>query len=306
MAIVFNGGNITLSGTVEGVDFSALRGKVISHSHPLSGEVGAFAETLDCTDTDGGAQFYTAENVWGGNAAYRAAYAVDASNSIERTHRHEHALSVSGTTATTSMSASRRTYVTIEANGKVTLNRIDGYAPEVIYDRYDGHYHSVTGTIDSETLPSRTCKGYASGTFYPYFRIADDSGGTNARWENGIYIRSGAHGHTRNTIALAPYDAPDPPFGGATKFVADGPSGNITEAGQINGIDIGDFGDDYSAHTHDGDGQTSTDGPWWSGMRDSGGTMVFFLVGFGTWKQGRVKGEAHSHSGLGVTVGAPS
>jgi len=172
-----------------------------------------------------------------------------------------------------------------------------------MYDKYNGHYHSLLGDPANATPPAVQPGNGA----YIYFRLAETSSGAGAVWEK-VITGAAAHGHTRGTLALAAYNAPalGGPHASNLKYTA--ATGNLTLGGAVNGIDVSVLKADYDAHTgHAVTGATDNYGQsdaYVHGQTHT--TWTWIQVGASTWRQCFVRRLAHNHSGAGYVVGTPT
>lgn len=293
-------GVITLSGTVDGVDLAALAAVVVNHDHKLTGNVSTVnSGAMALTGSGGQTTFNTAKDSAGTDPGYRTASGSDS---------HTHGVGTLATdveTASTDMSAKSDGEVTVDpATGDLVCDTIDGVAPEVLYDKFDGHWHTVTGSTASTDLPAIPI---VASNGYTYFRVADDANGTNPVWATARVSR-GAHSHANNNIALSAYsagsgagnnDAGDP------KFAVDPATGNISLKGDVNDIGIAQFKAKYDGHTaHPRYGTTKTFAA--DTAEPSAGGKQYFQVGASTWVKATITRPAHSHNGKTLTVATPS
>lgn len=297
-----NPGQIALAGTLDGVDFAALRAKILSHLHPISGYCSTHYEySIPVRGAGGETSFRTAWDPGGTGDGWETAHCGD------RNHAHgAGTLAVSATIATTAMSPTNNDQILIaHVNGDLTCDLIDGYAPQVVYDRYDGHYHYVAGTVASFTHPPLIARG-ASGK--PYFRMALDSTGGGADWKI-ISSSAGAHAHANYNLGLLAYTAP-PGAGsddaGEPKFAVAHATGNISLKGDVNNIGIAQFYANYIAHNaHSWTGQTATYGESSAGLFN--GSFFYAECGSpGNWALVYAVAAAHYHTGPPLVVGVPS
>jgi hypothetical protein len=293
-------GVITLSGTVDGVDLAALAVVAVNHDHGLSGNVSTVASgSMALTGTGSETSFYTASNDSGTGAGFESASGSDS---------HTHAkgtLASDVETASTALSAKSDGEYTVDpATGDLVCDTIDGVAPEVLYDQFDGHWHTITGSTASTTLSAVSITGASGKT---YFRVADDASGTNPVWAT-VSSNPGAHSHANDNLALSAYnagsgagsnDASDP------KFAVDDATGNLSTRGDVNDIGIAQFKAKYDAHTHVITGATAQ---YVSGQAYcfSASGKEYFLTSGATWVRAYFQRSSHSHSGSGLTVATPS
>jgi len=293
-------GVITLSGTVDGVDLAALAVVAVNHDHVLSGNVSTVnSGSMALTGTGGEKSFNTASDDTGTGAGYETASGSDS-------HKHAVGTLISDVeTATSALSAKTDGEYTVDPiTGDLVCDTIDGVAPEVLYDKFDGHWHTITGSTASTDLPGVSIVGASGKT---YFRVADDASGTNPVWAT-VSTKHGAHSHANDNLALSAYnagsgagsnDAGDP------KFAVAAASGNISLKGDVNDIGIAQLKAKYDAHTHVITGATAQ---YVSGQAycSSASGKEYFLTSGATWVRAYWQRLPHSHSGSGLTVATPS
>lgn len=307
-----NPGQIVLAGTLDGVDFAALRAKILSHLHAISGRVDNHNENLPCQSTPSGYTLFRTRAAWVADGAlngegWETAKGIGGGAGDTRNHDHGvGTLAVSATFATTALSPTNNDQILVaHTNGDLTCDLIDGYAPQVVYDRYDGHYHYLGGNLANETLPQFNCKG-VSGNLY--FRASANADGSSPAWVT-VYVNAGTHNHSGGNIALLAYNAPAGGGGddaGNPKFAADFATGNIALRGDVNNIGIAQFKANYDAHNHNGTGNSGSFGTTYGGMIGSGGQTYFEVNAPGTWQQAVAVSAAHTHGGSGITVATPT
>ena len=293
-------GVITLSGTVDGVDLAALAVVAVNHDHGLSGNVSTVASgSMALTGTGSETSFYTASNDSGTGAGFESASGSDS---------HTHAkgtLASDVETASTALSAKSDGEYTVDpATGDLVCDTIDGVAPEVLYDQFDGHWHTITGSTASTTLSAVSITGASGKT---YFRVADDASGTNPVWAT-VSSNPGAHSHANDNLALSAYnagsgagsnDASDP------KFAVDDATGNLSTRGDVNDIGIAQFKAKYDAHTHTITGATAQFVSSRAYCSSASGKQ-YFLTSGATWVRAYIQRPNHSHNGTTLTVATPS
>lgn len=294
-------GVITLSGTVDGVDLAALALVAVDHDHVLSGNVSTVASgAMALRGTDGATSFNTASDSAGTGAGYRTASGSDS-------HVHGKGTLISDVeTANTALSPKTDGKITVaSSSGDLVCDTIDGVAPEVLYDRFDGHWHTVTGSTASTTLPGVSI---VASNGYTYFRVADDGNGTNPVWAL-VSCNPGAHSHANSNIALSAFSAGSGAGSndaGEPKFAVASATGNISLRGDVNDIGIAQFKTKYDGHTnHPRTGVTAT---YVSGQAfcASAGGKQYFQVGASTWVRAYIQRVSHSHNGTTLTVATPS
>jgi len=251
------------------------------------------------TGTGSETSFNTASNSGGEGAGYEGASGSDS---------HTHAvgsLASDVETAESALSAKTDGEITVDpATGDLVCDTIDGVAPEVLYDKLDGHWHTITGSTASTTLPAVSITGASGKT---YFRVADDADGTNPAWAT-VSCNPGAHSHANDNLTLSAYtggsgagsnDAGDP------KFAVAAATGDITLKGDVNDIGVAQMKTKYDEHTHKITGATKQ---YTSGQAycSSAGGKQYFQVGASTWVRAYIQRPNHSHSGSGLTVATPS
>ena len=176
----------------------------------------------------------------------------------------------------------------------------------MLYDRYDGHTHgAVTGDPANYTHPKIEAHKVGVPT-KEYFYIATNGAGANATWRRAS-PHAGAHGHTNTNLSVSAYSAPasgGTPGAGDPRFTVDHTTGNITTKGDVNGVDIGDFKDDYDDHEHPTAGAMSTN-PASSAQLFSwaSDTWRYFQVEGGSFIEAKFTTVAHTHD---MTCAAPS
>jgi len=314
MTITIDEGVITLTGTVDAVDFAALRGKVHAHDHTIGGDVGSVTETLYVTDSGGSSRdFRTASDSGGSNQTDETA---DASPS-SRVHDHG-----SGSLATSSISgsspgASGAVVVTVDGStGNIDCNTIDGYAPEDQADWYDGHYHGVSGTTDDTTFSSIAAEGHTSSNtyFWGYIPVLGEGEGDSDWHRVRTEYPSATHtGHDAGTISLSAYSAGSLAGPEAGVVSLDGDAGSITLGGNVNAIGIAEFKSSYDAHTHTRAGSTASGGGGKAVLRDyTSGYPIMLKEGAGAgysygyiWPKVGGASGAHQHSGSTLTCSTP-
>jgi len=293
-------GQVTLSGTVDGVNLAALNTAIQNHDHVLSGNVSTVASG-NMTLTGTGAQ--TSFNMC--NDAETSTDYQSARGSDEHTHTVG-SLASDVETASTLLSAKSDGEITIDsATGDLVCDTIDGVAPEVLYDRYHGHWHTVTGSTGSTTLDAIPIAG-ANG--WTKFRVASDSSGTGAAWET-VTVGPGAHSHANSNIALSAFSYPSGAGSndaGNPKFAIAAASGNISLKGDVNDIGIAQLKASYDAHTaHSRTGTTASHSAGQAYATSSGG-KTYFQVGASTWVRAYLQRPDHSHNGTTLSVATPS
>lgn len=297
-------GNITC-GTVDGVNLTTLNTNVLDHDHPITGNTGSVTDNMTLTDTSSGTSFNTASDSSGTGAGYRSATASD-------THYHaDGSLATNVETPGAAGSAKTDDVITIDsATGDVVCDLINSIAPEVLYDKYDGHYHSMQGTTASTTLPALRPKNSST---YKYFHTASNSGGSSPYWEE-ITTNAGAHSHAYGDgggrLALAAYGAP---AGGGSngpgdpKFAIAHATGNLSTEGDVNDIGISEFNNNYAAHTaHTITGTTDEHAISDAYVHGVSTANTYIEVSSGVWRRAYVRRVAHRHTGSGLSVGTPS
>lgn len=294
-------GVITPSGTVDGVDLAALAAVVVNHDHKLTGNVSTVdSGAMALTGEGGQTTFNTAKDNAGTDPGYRQASGSDS---------HTHGVGTLATdveTASTDMSAKTDGEVTVDpATGDLVCDTIDGVAPEVLYDKFDGHWHTVTGSTASTDLPSDQI---VASNGYTYFRVADDANGTNPVWAE-VTSFHGAHSHANNNIALAAYSAGSGAGtndAGTDKFTVDPATGNIALKGDVNDIGIAQFKTKYDGHTAHARTGTTEEKAASAAQVGLGTSKLYFQVGTSTWVKATITRPAHSHNGTTLTVATPS
>ena len=298
-------GEITLNGTVDGVDLAGLSADVLDHDHVLGGNVSTLKMTMAMYGSGGQTTFYVALSTGGDSAGYLTAYSED-------THTHAvGTLATSNTGVSTALSPKTDDQILIDsATGDLVCDKIDGVAPEVLYDQFDDHTHTISGSAASTTLPAVFCYGVSGGLLYPCFRIADNSSGANPVWDY-VKTNSGSHAHANSTISLTAYDAGSGAGSndaGDPKFAARSATGNIETKGDVNDIGIAQFKAEYDAHTAHGKTGVTAD----YGQSDAAlcgytyTTKTYFLVTGGVWRTAFVRRLAHNHNGTTLTVAVPT
>ena len=296
-------GVITLDGTVQTVDFLALRNDVVSHhgDHTVDGT--KRSNNPDSTETISLARSYrSASTADGDDDAYRAW-------STTRFHTHlVSGLTVATTNTDTAITPSGTQVFIDHTDGHITCYTIDGYDPEAIYDRYRYHTHGFSGGLTSETLPAIEDPG--GSTYYYYYTQLGGVWG----WRR-VKTNAGAHSHGVGTLALQQVhadDAPAPPVGtiaaGSPRVALRKVGGNIEMKGRVNTIGILAFYNYYINH----DLHLTT------GLSASGGGEAAQLYDYDTggainmeWSGGSglgyVNGQAHQHAvtTAGYIVGPP-
>jgi len=300
-------GNITLLGPVDGVHLAELDVEVNDHDHPISGKVGNHNENLPCQSVTSDTSFHTAANSGGGGDTWEGAHGIGGGVGDSRDHAHGvGALHTTQTLTSTGLSPKNDNQILIDSSiGHLICDLIDGVAPEVTYDEYDGNYHYCYGNLASETLPSIYCKGNGGNL---YFHVSANADGSGAIWARA-HIKQGAHPHGSGNIALAAYNAPagagvDDP--GEPKLRIDHLTGSLSLKGNVNGIGIKEFKADYDAHPHKGTGTSASFGPSYAQMFGPANQVYFEVGAPGNWEECNVVSAAHGHPGAGITVGAPT
>jgi hypothetical protein len=320
MALVFqldaSTGNIVLSGTVDGVDLAALKTDVEGHDHTVGGNVASATETLPICDTDGTPLSCHCAKAGGADARYEQGIGGTGS----RTHNHaasdgSGALTTSVTYASTGMSPKTDNEIIFDHTvGDITCDLIDGVAPEVLWDEYDDHYHTLTGETAYTEMPGLQAYGN-SGTDYAWFWVSDSSDGSSPYWTQ-LFTNSGQHRHTANTLQTAVEDAGSgagSDDAGDPKITVDHTTGNLALKGDVNGIGIAQFHAAYDAHQHTGGagGQTGTNtgNAGKAQLRAAGTTDVWVDTSAG-WKWPYIYPSDHYHAGstlgVGLTFGTPT
>jgi hypothetical protein len=287
-------GEITLNGTVDGVDLAALAAKIIAHHHVLSGNVSSVSSGyMILTGSGGETTFYTG---WG----------AEQGRGIDS---HTHGVGTLATnveTASTAMSAKTDDFIWVNrVMGDLFCDLIDGVAPEVVYDRYDGHYHSVAGHTADTDLPGVHIVGASS--YYDNFLVSAYDDGTNASYES-VYCNYGVHQHNNNNISLVAYGAPSGAGSndaGNPKFATQRAAGNILLRGDVNDIGIAQFYADYIAHVHTVTGATANYVSGQAGVHSAGG-KDYFYVGGPVWVKAYIQRPTHSHNGTTLVVATPT
>jgi len=285
------------------IDFAAFAALISSHSH--SGDTltsNAHAESyVDLPMLTSGSTFpklHVATSDAGAGKTYQLCSA-----QANRSHTHiGGTLAVSGTTASTALSPKTDNQIIVASNGEVTCDLIDGYCPFVLYDKYDGHYHSLSGIWLLYEFPPITVSKRGD-TSYCYFEVATDSDGADAEWRlcqtHGNNVSS-QHNHTIGTLALAAYSAPAGSQGaqsGDPKFKIEGSTGNIYLKHDVNDIGIKKFYTDYLAHVHGSSGASGSYGPTDSQVFSTASdSYCFFHTDSDTWVEMYVNSAAHTHS----------
>ena len=291
-------GQITC-GTVDGKNLATLYAAVIDHDHGLSGYTGYYEPVMTLYDADDGTTFQIG-GVGGSGSAGRTATATD---------KHRHTI---GTLATNVETATAGTgpsddLITIAcASGDAVADLINAYAPDELWERFDGHYHSMTGVPAQYEMAAFRPK---NSTTYKYFHTASDDAGTDPHWEE-VTTASGWHGHTIGNLSLAAYTASGAGgagSGASIKFAIRAATGNLETDRNCNGIDISDFWTQHFAHTaHSVTGATAN--AVLSNAQIWGVTTgdYYFETTSGVWKLAYARRLPHSHSGAGIVVAAPS
>lgn len=291
----------------DGVDISALRALLLAHPHVLTLDSHSESQADLPVLRVGGANVQP--NV--GNAQSGGSWGYYTCGGTARAHIHlQGTMAVASTTATTAESAKADDQIFVRhANGDLICDLIDGYAPEVMYDRYDGHSHpSVTGTpANYNYIP---IKIYRVGEpTYEWFNIATDSSGTGATVQRAYThgsVPSSDHGHTISSASLAAYNAPagagvDDGLG--LVFKIDHATGNVTLNGDVNDIGIAQFYADYLAHTHAPTATVSTLAASNSQVFGELGDAYRYFQVSGNWVAISVSAAAHTHD---LVCGVPS
>ena len=290
----------------DGVDISALRALILAHPHVLTLDEHSEAQA-DLPVKDWGANPIS---IYVRNAQSGGTQVLSACGGTARLHAHDQGtMAVASTTATTALSAKVADFIQIlHANGDLICDLIDGYAPEVMYDRYDGHSHTVNGVpADYTYIPIKIYRvGYSA---YEWFTIATDSSGTGATVQRAYThgsVPSAEHGHTISSASLAAYNAPagaGVDDGGGLVFKIAAATGNITLNGDVNDIGIAQFYADYLAHTHTPTATVSTLAATMSQVFGELGDGYQYFQVLGNWLRMNVHAAAHNHS---VLCGVPS
>ncbi len=291
-------GVITLDGLINGVDFAALRGNVVSHhaSHAMK----AGSRSADTTDTISLQHSYRcASDNTGTNDGYRAW-------SMNRTHSHALSFTVATTFANTTIVPAGAFVILDKANGHIDCYTIDGYCPAEIYARYRNHTH---GFAAGNILTNETLGPYSPGGSYPWFYT--QLGGVWA-WRK-VKTTPGTHNHSVNTLALQAVDvgdAPAPPIGtvgaGSPRIKLAKAGGHITMKGRVNTIGISAFYSYYINHEqHRTTGVSSDAGATSSELFDDATGNTINMEWSGGSGRGYIVASVHNHGISGYVVGSP-
>ncbi len=306
MAITCTAGVIALPGTVDGIDFAALRNKVVSHhaDHVLHG-----------THVDN-----TTEDINGPSGNFRVATTGDGDNESDeavngfpatRTHNHEiGTLAPNATTQSAGVAPSGTAVTVTGTNGNIECRTIDGYAPEDQWARYEDHWHGVSGRTE-ETTPSALSIRGVSGNNYQYFYTATNNAGANAGWRE-VITTTAPHDHDEGNITLAPLNAGNAPTAAGSQAQFDGGNGNVITDGNINGVDVSAFdthvrnfgGGAGTAGRHNASGTTGTGGSDTAELFSGGNTVYFYRPDTGEWERAWVSaspGANHTHGVTAIT-----
>lgn len=291
-------------GDVDGVDLAALGAAVEDHDHAVGGSVSNATETLTITDANGNAvSVLTASTSGGLNLQNEGGYG----GSGTRTHQHAYGDLVTGAiTLPATLSPKTDGDILIAyANGDLTCDLIDGVAPEVLYDEYDGHYHALSGNTAYTNLASVQAYGNSGNS---WFWVRPAGGGT-AYWAQ-LTTSSGQHRHTAGTLATRAENAGSGAGvddAGNPKWAVNPSTGAITLCGDVNGIGIAQFKAKYDAHYHAPAGATGNSGNYsaraqlWDGASD-----VEALKNGTTWIRIYIDAGTHNHGGSGLSIGTPT
>ena len=293
-----NAGQITC-GTVDGVDLAALDTDVNDHDHALSGNVGMKNATLTVYDSALGSSFHTAADGAGSGATYESASVVS---------NHDHGVGTLATDATqapTALTPANNDQIILgHVVGDITCDLIDGIAPEVLYDEYDDHTHTVAGQTANETIPAL----YPHGASNTYFRVATNASGDNPEWDT-VRCNAGAHLHTQNSIALLAHAAQTKGGtneAGNPKIAIASATGNISLKGDVNDVGINEFKTDYDGHDHNPTGTTANHTQSDAAVFSVSSSKTYFEVSAGVWKTAFVRRPAHNHAGSTLGVATPT
>jgi hypothetical protein len=286
---------------VDGVDISALRALVLAHPHVLTLDSHSESQA-DLPVKDWGANPI---NINVGNAQSGGSWLYTACAGAPRAHGHaQGTMAVASTTATTALSAKTDGRIRLLPTGEIICDLIDGYAPEVMYDRYDGHTHTVGGVPANHTYPA--LQAYRAGdSDYEWFNIATDNSGTGATVQRA-YTHEGTSSHTISSASLAAYNAP---AGGgsdgsaALRIACDEATGYISLERDVNDIGIAEFYADYLAHTHTPSATVSTQAASTAQLFGENGDSYQYFQVLGNWLRMNVHAAAHNHS---LLCGVPS
>ena len=298
-----NAGQIALLGTIDGVDLAGLSADVLDHDHVLSGNVSnTTCSGMECIDSAGGKSFNTAwTNTEPGSDSFGAATGTDVHNHPVGT------LATSNTGTSTAMSPKNNDEITIaSANGDLVCDLIDGIAPEVLYDRYDGNTHTVGGSTANRTLPAVQVYGPGGKS---YFRVASDAAGNGEQWDQAR-TGPGTHNHANSNIQLQGDSAPaggGSDDAGEPKFAVAHATGNVSLKGDVNNIGIAQFKANYDAHNnHATVGTTANYGQSDAQIRGIASGKTYFEISAGVWKTAFMRRLPHSHGGGALVVATPT
>jgi len=289
-------GDVITIGTVDGVDIAALRALLLAHGHILGLDTHSESEAaLPMRDSVGNTRSWrVADDNTGTNAEFALC------TGGPRSHSHgQGTLAVTGTTAATILTPKVDDYIEVlHANGDLTCDLIDGFCPFVMYDRYDGHGHTVAGVPANHTFPGMIPHKIGDAGRNWFYCFVGGAWG----WYQMV-TNTGVNPHTIAAPTLANYAAP-PGAGvddaGDPKFKITAATGNITLKGDVNDIGIAQFYADYIAHVHTPGGVSSVTPAAASWCRVGG---VAVPVGYsGASASAYISAAAHDHV---LTCGAP-
>jgi len=294
-------GNITCA-LIDGKNLATLYADIINHDHGLSGYTGYTTCNMSLVDASGGTTFLISTTTSGPGSS-KTAGASD-------NHRHGvGSLATDVETATAGAGPSDDTITIACATGNVVADLFNTMAPDEMWERFDGHYHSCMGpNVATENLAALRPKNVAAPT-YKYFHTASNSSGDDDTWEE-ITTAGGGHLHGIGNLSLAalsPSGEGGAGSGASLKFAIRAASGNLETDRNCNGIDISDLWTQHFAHTgHSVTGATANAAQSDAQIAGVGSGHYYVEVSTGTYRLAYLRRAAHSHSGAGVIVATPS
>ena len=293
-------GEITC-GDVDGVDFAAMETLYENHVHGLGDNVAQATETLPIWDGSGITNVHTAEDNIGTGEGYENGHGYVAG------WNHIHAVTGNSSTRTDGASTGPDDDDICDldhATGDIDCDKIDGVSPKDLYEKYDGHWHSIADArVQSATLTGGAALGNSGRA---YFHMATNDAGSGAAWVTASHP-GGDHVHASGgNLTLAPFSAPAQPArgGGEPKINIDCATGNISTEGRVNGIDISTFNTGGGNHTHDTAGDTGYYPASDAQITGSGG-QAYCETSLGVWELIYAHAAQHRHSHAGIYNAAP-
>ena len=304
--IVAATGEVTC-GTVDGVNVQALADDIDDHDHDLDGNVGNTTCDMNVIDGGGSVTNVRCRTAAGASDDFRQAHGED-------THNHPAGTLESNVcTASSSMSpASDDESEVLVASGDWNADKFNTESPEIMHDKYNGHYHSVHNETGDRDLDDVYIEAKASASICYFRTSANNTGTSGVTWEKALAY-GGPHRHDASDgshqLALGAYSYPtggSASGGGARRFEVNYSNGNVSLDGDANDIGLAQLKADFDAHTgHAVTGTTAEYGQSDAQVFGESGNQ-YFETSSGVWEKVYLRRLVHTHSGSGLSVDTPS